>query len=311
MTTATAAKAAGARRAAAGRADESDLVAILQVYNDVTERLKRSHEALAGEVCRLRDELHEKNLELARRERLSALGQMAAGVAHEIRNPLGGIGLYASLLERDLSDRPAQRDIVRRISAGVQNAENIVRDILAFAGGASPKFEPVSLGGILEGAISQAAPQAEVKGIAIIVDPSLRDATLVADPGQIERALLNLVLNALEAAGPDGRVWIRRGAGRLEGGMLEIVVEDNGPGIAPECLHRIFNPFFTTKDGGTGLGLAIVHGIAESHGGCVRAGSRVGGGAAFTLALPTERKVEVEGSKFERTASRRVVGRPF
>jgi len=108
---------------------------------------------------------------------------------------------------------------------------------------------------------------------------------LIADAGQIERALINLLLNALDAVGAGGRVWVRRGERRRDEGMLEIIVEDNGPGIDPECLHKIFNPFFTTKDGGTGLGLAIVHGIAESHGGCVRAGGRPGGGASFVLAL--------------------------
>ena len=102
---------------------EPDLVTILQTYNDVTERLKRAHETLLAEVERLHDELHEKNRELQRRERLAALGEMAAGVAHEIRNPLGGIGLYASVLERDLIDRPGERDVARRISAGVQNLE--------------------------------------------------------------------------------------------------------------------------------------------------------------------------------------------
>ena len=85
---------------------EPDLAAVIQTYNEVTERLKVSHELLRREVCRLREELHQKNKELQRRERLAALGEMAAGVAHEIRNPLGGIGLYASLLERDLKDRP-------------------------------------------------------------------------------------------------------------------------------------------------------------------------------------------------------------
>ncbi|MDO8630644.1 MAG: ATP-binding protein [Phycisphaerales bacterium] len=305
MATATARAAVRVRATGTGTTDEADLVAILHVYNEVTERLKRSHEALAGEVCRLRDELHEKNLELARRERLSALGQMAAGVAHEIRNPLGGIGLFASVLDRDLADRPAQQDIARRIGAGVQNVENIVRDILAFAGGAPPKFERASLGRILDSAMSKAAPQARVYGIAIEVDPLLRGAVLSADASQVERALLNLIFNALDAAGAGGRVWIRRGIGvpppsplyaRGEGeeGMLEIVVEDNGPGIDPEYLHKIFNPFFTTKDGGTGLGLAIVHGIAESHGGCVRAGSRIGGGASFVLTLPAAESLKSE-----------------
>jgi len=294
MATATAKATTRPKSIGAGPEDEADLVAILQVYNEVTERLKRSHEALAGEVCRLRDELHEKNLELARRERLSALGEMAAGVAHEIRNPLGGIGLYASVLDRDLVDHPVQQDIARRIGAGVQNVENIVRDILAFAGGAPPKFERVSLGGILDSAISKTAPQARVHRVAIEVDPLLRSAVLAVDARQVERALLNLFFNALDAAGADGRVWIRCGNGRSDVGMLEIVVEDNGPGIDTECLHKIFNPFFTTKDGGTGLGLAIVHGIAESHGGCVRAGSRIGGGASFVLTLPTAACLESE-----------------
>ena len=90
-------------------ASEADLATIIQTYNEVTERLKVSHELLRREACRLREELHEKNKELQRRERLAALGEMAAGVAHEIRNPLGGIGLYASLLERDLADRRNNR----------------------------------------------------------------------------------------------------------------------------------------------------------------------------------------------------------
>lgn len=286
MVTATTPSQTRSRAVGTSPAEEADLVAILQVYNDVTERLKHSHEALAGEVCRLRDELHEKNLELARRERLSALGQMAAGVAHEIRNPLGGIGLYASLLERDLSNQPAQQDIARRIGVGVQNVENIVRDILAFAGGAAPKFERVSAGRIIESAMATVAPQAKVQNIAMDVDSKLRNTDLNADAGQVERALLNLIFNALDSAGAGGHIWIRRGIGQCDAGMIAIIVEDDGPGIDPECLQKIFNPFFTTKDGGTGLGLAIVHGIAESHGGCVRAGSRFGGGASFVLTLP-------------------------
>ena len=265
---------------------EPDLVTILRTYNDVTERLKRSHETLLAEVARLGEELHEKNRELQRRERLAALGEMAAGVAHEIRNPLGGIGLYSSLLERDLVDRPAERQIARRISAGVQNLENIVRDILSFAGDAEPRLTHVALANVLDSALLQAAPQASALDVEIDVDPRLAEVELWCDAGQVERALLNLLFNALDAAGPRGSVWVRLGDQDESGSLVPILVEDNGPGIDPDCLQRVFNPFFTTKDHGTGLGLAIVHRIAEAHGGCVRAENRAGGGARFVLSLP-------------------------
>ncbi|MCH7807681.1 MAG: hypothetical protein IIB60_00530 [Planctomycetes bacterium] len=268
-------------------AKELELAAIIQTYNEVTERLKRSHELLRREVCRLRDELHEKNKELQRSERLAALGEMAAGVAHEIRNPLGGIGLYASLLERDLKDRPEQREIARHISAGVRNMETIVGDTLAFAGGAEPTCRPSPLGGIIDAALIQLAPRAEELSVHITVDPPLRRIELDCDATQIERALVNLVLNALEAAGSGGHVWLRTGDRDDLGGLFPIVVEDDGPGIPSALAQRIFNPFFTTKDTGTGLGLAIVHRIAESHGGFVTVGRRMGGGASLVFAVPT------------------------
>ena len=153
--------------------DEPDLVTIIQAYNNVTERLKRSHEALAREVCRLSEELREKNKELQRRERLAALGEMAAGVAHEIRNPLGGIGLYASLLERDLADMPRQQDLVRRMTAGLKNLESIVSDILAFACDAEPRQEQVLLGKVLQAVLIQTTPQADALNVEIEVDEKL------------------------------------------------------------------------------------------------------------------------------------------
>ena len=112
------------------------------------------------------------------------------------------------------------------------------------------------------------------------------DAVLNCDAGQIERALINLVLNALEAAGAGGTVRIGCRREDRDPDIVPIVVEDTGPGIAPVLAHRIFNPFFTTKDTGTGLGLAIVHRIAESHGGSVTAENRQGGGARFVLGVP-------------------------
>lgn len=265
---------------------EADLATIIRTYNEVTERLKVSHELLRREVCRLQEQLHEKNRELERRERLAALGEMAAGVAHEIRNPLGGIGLYASLLERDLKDRPQQRDLAKRIGAGVNHLEAIVGGVLAFAGGGEPNRQPMRLAGMLDKASAQAIPRGQELGVRIEVGRSGENVELLCDGGQVQRALLNLLLNAIDAAGRDGRVWVRPGDGVDEDGLFPIAVEDNGPGIAPQFLQRVFNPFFTTKDTGTGLGLAIVHRIAESNGGRVTARNRSGGGASFVLSLP-------------------------
>lgn len=290
---------------------DPDFVTILQTYNDVTARLKRSHDTLMAEVARLREEVHEKNKQLAHRERLAALGEMAAGVAHEIRNPLGGIGLYSSLLERDLADRPVQCDIARRISAGVQNLEAIVRDILAFAGGAPPMMEPADARTIVDSALSQVSARIAAMETELFVDPRLAGLSVLCDSGQMERAIANLVLNAIDAAdrrGPfnpgvaqrRGRVWIRF-LGFSQGEwpadrQVRICVEDNGPGIPQEVIRRIFNPFFTTKHHGTGLGLAIVHRIIEAHGGHISAGERVGGGASFVLSLPVDPAIPMTGT---------------
>ncbi|RME39401.1 MAG: sensor histidine kinase [Planctomycetota bacterium] len=267
---------------------EKDLASLLAAYNDVTERLKRSHESLVREVGRLRRELQEKNRELARRERLSALGEMAAGLAHEIRNPLGGIGLYVSLLERDLADRPRLLEIVRKMGTGVRNLEGIVSDILAFAGDARPRPVDVSAAQVATSAVEQVEPKASLRGVSLKMGEGLEEATLHADAAQVERALINLLVNAIEVTPRGGtvRILADRDAGPRK--MTRIVVLDDGPGIPADLLQRIFNPFFTTKDAGTGLGLAIVHRIAEANGGSITAANRTDGdGAMFVLSLPT------------------------
>lgn len=276
--------------------EERELAPIVAAYTEVTERLKRSHETLAREVCRLREELHEKNKELQRRERLAALGEMAAGVAHEIRNPLGGIGLYASLLERDLAAMPPQLEIVKKLSSGVTNLERIVDDILTFAVDGAPNRCRVRLRSILDDVLAQVRPESDARHINLAADPSLSTENLYCDPAQIGRALINLLMNAFEAAGENGRVRIhtdgcdafgRESAGqRLSDRMCRVVVEDSGPGLTPASEHRIFDPFFTTKSSGTGLGLAIVHRIAQANGGSVLARNGRGGGAVFVLSIP-------------------------
>ena len=264
---------------------ERELGAIINAYNEVTERLKLSHDRLVGEVGRLRDQLEQKNRELARRERLAALGEMAAGVAHEIRNPLAGVQLYASLLVKDLADRDDARQLARKIADGVQTLEGVVGDVLAFAGQSEPQVTRVDLGGLIAECVATTAAAQSARQTTIQVDEGVERFTLLADPGQLQRAILNLLFNAIEAAGENGEVWISaRGSARE--GFCEIEVADNGSGIPPELRERVFNPFFTTRDSGTGLGLAIVHRIAEAHGGGVRAANGREGGAELTLTLP-------------------------
>ncbi len=275
---------------------ERELGAIIAAYNDVTERLKDSHDRLQREVRRLSLELADKNRELARRERLVALGEMAAGLAHEIRNPLGGIQLFAGLLTRDLADRPKQCELARKISQGVQTLEKLVTDILAFAGQAEPRFREVDLPRLLNETLDLAAATFDRIGatVATSCDPAA-DLRLEADPCQLQQALLNLLQNGAEAAGAGGRVELRV-TGEPDG-FVRITISDDGDGVPAELLDRIFNPFFTTKDRGTGLGLAIVHRIAEAHGGNIRVANREEGGAVFSLTLPRRHDGEA-GSGF-------------
>ena len=271
---------------------ERELGAIILQYNEVTERLKGSHELLLAEVARLRDELADKNRELARRERLAALGHMAAGLAHEIRNPLGGIQLYASLLARDLTDSPKQFQIVEKIDRAVRLLDGLVGDILAFANPTEPQRRQVTLGQVVDQVAELIAPRLVQCGVTLRVDDACRDVELWADPRQLQQILMNVLLNAVEAAVEggerDGRPWVSLSAEPADrDGQTAIVrIADSGPGIDPDQLHHVFNPFYTTKDSGTGLGLAIVHQLVEAHGGSITASGDDDGGALFTLRLP-------------------------
>jgi signal transduction histidine kinase len=276
---------------------ERELGAIILQYNEVTERLKHSHEQLLSEVARLRDELEHTNRELERRERLAALGQMAAGLAHEIRNPLGGIQLYASVLAKDLVEAPRQLAIVEKIRRGVHMLDSLVNDVLTFANPSEPQRGRVDLDAVIEEVADLVSPRLRQAGVELRVDSSCQGIVLWADARQLQQILLNVLQNGLEAAGEGG--WVSISAGRADDGRDEavITIADSGPGISAELRHRIFNPFFTTRDKGTGLGLAIVHQLVEAHGGSITAGADPAGGAEFTLCLPLAAEAVSEVSR--------------
>lgn len=259
---------------------ERELGAIVLAYSDVTDRLKVAHENLGREVRRLSDELAAKNQELRRRERLAALGEMAAGLAHEVRNPLGGIALSANKLERELGNMPSAKLTANRISNAVRDLDRLVAEILDFAQEDRLERSEQMLGDLLQHVVTQVEPRAEANGAAVEVTCHPPDMHLNCDPHRLGRVLLNLALNGLQAAGAGGRVRI---AARRTDSCVELEVTDNGPGISPEHLDRIFNPFFTTKSTGTGLGLAIAHRIVEAHGWTLRASNLASGGASFLI----------------------------
>lgn len=266
-----------------------ELKQVIDAYNVVTQNLQESHETLTAEVQRLQDELASANADLARTRRLAALGEMAAGIAHEVRNPLASIALYADMLIEDLPDRPDHRDLAERVRESVRGLDGVVNDVLVYARQAPVNRQPLDPDAVLHRTVDAVRPLfAEGVEIAIDVDDSLE--SFAADSDQLHRALVNLVRNACEAIGEKGG-RISLGAMR-DGSTVIITVADTGPGIDDETIDRIFNPFFTTRHAGTGLGLAIVHRIVDAHGGSIAVSRAPAGqtGAVFTITLPIDAK---------------------
>ena len=263
-----------------------ELGRIILAYSEVTEKLQQSHEHLTQTVALLQAELSEKNRLLERKERLAALGEMAAGMAHEIRNPLGGIQLYASILAKDLDAQPAALEMVKKISGGVRRLEALVSQVLQFTREITVNITETDLAAIVETAIELATPKIDERRIdvRIVGEPSL---IVRVDEYLLGQAVLNLVLNAVEAMEPGGTLLVQYAAGTAVDGVRQfrLLVRDSGPGIPPAILDRIFNPFFTTKDTGTGLGLAIVYRVIDAHDGTITATNPPGGGAQFELKI--------------------------
>jgi signal transduction histidine kinase len=260
----------------------ADLGTVLSAWEETTLRLEQTHKALREEVKRLTDELEVKNRELARKNRLADLGQMAAHVAHEVRNNLVPVTLYLSLLRRRISGDAENAALLDKISAGFTALDATVNDLLHFTAERDPHLNTLRLRQLMDDVCSSLAPQFAAQGIEIAVDifPALR---ITADREMLRRVALNLLLNAVDAM-PDGGVIKVKAADR--GDCVELSVADNGPGLSDEVCRRVFEPFFTTKPGGTGLGLAIVYRIAEVHRGTVIAANDPRGGAVFTLRFP-------------------------
>jgi signal transduction histidine kinase len=264
-----------------------ELGRIILAYSEVMDKLQRSHEQLTEMVATLQAELGEKNKLLERKERLAALGEMAAGMAHEIRNPLGGIHLYASLLAKDVVAMPQSLQLVNKISGGVRRLEGLVSQVLHFTREIHVTRAETDLAGIVETALELAQPKIAERSIDVQVRGE-RPLPARVDEHLLGQAVLNLLLNSVEAMDHGGRLRVhfaRATEQDGEGRQMKLTIRDSGPGIPPAILDRVFNPFFTTKETGTGLGLAIVHRIVDAHEGTITVTNPPGGGAQFEIRI--------------------------
>lgn len=244
-------------------------------------------------IAPLRLKLVESEMLLERREKLASLGLLAAGVAHEIRNPLTAIKAALFIQQRKFAPDTTEFADSRLVEREILRLERIVNDFLLFARPTEPHFATVRVDDLLGEARTLLAPQLARQQIELTVE-STGELTLRADAGQIKQVLINLVQNAGDAIGRDGKVQLRARTERKrlenrEQAVVILEVTDNGKGIPPEVQERLFDPFFTTKDTGTGLGLSIAASLVQKHGGALQYQTQPGRGTTFGVILPATR----------------------
>lgn len=262
---------------------------------DELGRLGNSFNEMIRKLSDAQDELEKfHHRQLVRADRLASLGEMAAGIAHEIKNPLAGIYGAAQILAHEFPQGDPKREIVGEMMTLVKRLDNTIKDLLNFARYTEPRFAKGNLNDVIDKVLFLVRQIPEGKRARIVreFDPGMPEVEM--DPEQVKQVFLNLALNALQAS-PDGVTLTVRTRGDVpaEGDQVRhraryvmASVADDGPGIPPDKLGKVFQPFFTTKESGTGLGLSMTRKILDLHEGRITAESGPGGGATFTVFLP-------------------------
>lgn len=240
---------------------------------------------LTGRIERLVQDLHDREREVVRAEQLAALGQLAAGIGHEIRNPLTSIKLLVQAAIEDPGRAALTPDDMRMIEQEVRRIESTLQTFLDFARPSRPERRAIDLQEVLGAVVGLLRGRAEKQNVAVRVEAPPGPIIIQAYPGQFRQVFMNLVLNALDAMPSGGSLLLR--VRREHSGRVEVAVTDTGPGIAPTMLPRLFTPFASGKETGLGLGLVISRRIVEDHDGTIGAANRAGGGATFFVRLPT------------------------
>jgi signal transduction histidine kinase/iron only hydrogenase large subunit-like protein len=268
---------------------------LLEKSKKTYQQLERSHR----ELQLSHQALEQAQFQLIRTEKLAALGELAAGVAHEINNPLGTITIYTHLLLKGLEKDDPRREDVELILSEANRTKEIVQGLLSFA--RETKLRPglTNINELLEDVLGLLVNQSLFHNIKIKKSFFQNLPTIFADATQLKQVFLNIILNAAQAMEGKGNLVIST---IQEKKQIKVKIQDTGPGIPPEIMGKLFNPFFTTKEKGTGLGLAISYGIIERHSGKIDIETKLGKGSTFIVSLPisAEEEEQGEGTKTDR-----------
>jgi signal transduction histidine kinase len=267
-----------------------DGVVVIAAVRDITERkrIEADLRALNEDLARKHEEAERAALALAARraEKLAALGTLAAGLAHELNNPIGIMSSRIQVMLMEGEGLPAHvREDLEVLHRQTQRVARITQGLLTFARSSAGERTPIDLNHIVRETLLLAENQIVKGGVKVTADLAPDLPAILGDADTLQQVMLNLVTNARDAVDTGGEIRIetrRRDSDRT----IELVVADTGRGIAPEDLTRIFDPFFTTKPSGTGLGLSLTHGIVREHGGTIDVESAPGRGTRFILAFP-------------------------
>lgn len=279
------------------------LVGAVVVVRDLRETKRRIEEvqaamaaakARAQELERANAELKLLQAELIQAAKMSSLGRLAAGVAHELNNPLGGILLYSDLLLEDTAEEDARRSNVAKISELAGRCRQIVRELLDFARPTPSSEGEVDVNRVLRSTLGVMEKQEAFHNVKVEWDLAGEAPLIPGDTAQLQQAFTNVVINAVEAMGGSGTLGISTRP-TPEGDGVAVRISDTGCGIRKEDIEHLFEPFFTTKDDGTGLGLAITYSIVERHNGGIEVESALGKGTTFVLTLRAPKNGETKG----------------
>jgi signal transduction histidine kinase len=252
-------------------------------FNETVRQLRESRE----EVQRL------YSTQMSRAEHLATLGELAAGLAHEIRNPLAGIAGVMEIIGQDLPASSPGRQVLQEVQQEIHHIDKIISDLLDYARPKPAQFRSADLFATAERAVALARQQVRSRPIQVRLTQEGELPPVVHDPGQIQQVLLNLLINSIQAMNGQGSVTVAMGR---EGDQVLARVKDTGQGIAPKDLDKLFRPFFTTKGQGTGLGLSLARRIVENHGGRIEVESTPGQGTEFKVWLPCRKTAEVQAA---------------